>query len=338
MKKRAHFRLGIDFGSVIVPKAARSRGKDTGFVESKLQDYLNIKPLPNAFDAIKRQSTLFNYLIHLHEIRGLQLAAPWKFYHNRPLVYTRRVDNMPSNRAFTRFKYNQVDRMVAISRKIKSVMTEWGFDPGRISVIPSAVGVEKKSDQTHRVRKLKQRFCGRKVVGCVAALEKRKDHFTLLKAAALIKQHRKDVVFLLIGDGNIRAQLETSAREMDLNNVVFEGFQDDPYSYYPIFDVFLMTSRSEGLGSAILDSFSCRIPVVATAAGGIPDIVKNDQTGLLAPVQNPEKIAELILKMLDDANLRMRLAQNAYYLVKRDYSIPKMAKAYGNIYKELVSN
>jgi glycosyltransferase involved in cell wall biosynthesis len=306
------------------------------FIQQALAYRLIIKTINKPFFLHGRLLRKFD-IIQLHEVRGLQLAASWKFYHNRPLVYTRRVDNMPSNHAFTRFKYNQVDRLVTISKKIKSVMIEWGFDPGRISVIPSAVGAEKKSDQAGRVQKLKQRFCGYEVVGCVAALEKRKDHFTLLKVAALIKRHRKDVVFLLIGDGTLRAELEARAREMDLDNVVFEGFQDDPYSYYPIFDVFLMTSKSEGLGSAILDSFSCRIPVVATAAGGIPDIVKHEQTGLLAPVQNPEMIAQLILKILDDTNLRMRVTQNAYHLVKRDYCITKMAKAYGNIYQELVS-
>jgi glycosyltransferase involved in cell wall biosynthesis len=273
-------------------------------------------------------------IIQTHEVRALQLAAFWKFFHGRPLVFTRRVDNMPSNWAFTRFKYKQVDRLIAISRKIKSVMVDWGFSPTLITVIHSAVSMENKA-QPIKVKELKQRFAGRKVVGCIAALEARKDHSTLLDAAALVNEKRNDVVFVLIGDGILREKLEAKAKELNLDNVVFEGYQEDPYSYYPLFDVFLMTSKAEGLGSAILDGFFYRIPVVATAAGGIPEIVKNEQTGLLAPTQDSRKVALDLLRMLDEPDLAHRCTTQAYSLVKQGYSVPEMAKAYDRVYREL---
>jgi glycosyltransferase involved in cell wall biosynthesis len=274
-------------------------------------------------------------IIQIHEVRALQLAAFWKFFHGRPLVFTRRVDNMPSDHAFTRFKYKKVDRLIAISGKIKSVMVDWGFNPALITVIHSAVSTENKA-QPIRVEELKQKFAGRKVVGCVAALEARKDHFTLLDAAALVNEKRNDVVFVLIGDGILREKLETQAKKLNLDNIVFEGYQEDPYSYYPLFDVFLMTSKIEGLGSAILDAFSYRIPVVATAAGGIPEIVENEQTGLLAPVQDSRRIALALLRMLDEPNLCHRCTSQAYSLVEQDFSVPEMAKAYDRVYRELI--
>jgi glycosyltransferase involved in cell wall biosynthesis len=275
-------------------------------------------------------------IIQIHEARALQLAAFWKFFHNRPLVFTRRVDNMPSNHAFTRFKYQQVDRLIAISQKIKSVMVDWGYNPALITVIRSAVRLESTA-QSAKVQALKQRFAGRKVVGCIAALEGRKDHFTLLDAAALVNKKRNDVVFVLIGDGVLRAKLEAEAKARYLDNVVFEGYQEDPYSYYPLFDVFLMTSKAEGLGSAILDAFFYRIPVVATAAGGIPEIVTNEQTGLLAPVRDSKRVALDLLRMLDNPNLRHRCTTRAYSLLERDFSVPVMAKAYDNVYRKLTS-
>ena len=276
-------------------------------------------------------------IIQLHEVRGLQFAAFWKFLHGKPLVFTRRVDNMPSNHFFTRFKYKRVDHLIAISGKIKSVMVEWGFDPGRILVIPSAVSLVSKAQLT-KVHKLKKRFSGRKIVGCVAALEDRKDHFTLLDAATLVNRQRSDVVFVLLGEGVLREKLEAKAKELSLNNVVFEGYQNDPHSYYPIFDVFLITSKSEGLGSAILDAFFYRIPVVATATGGIPDLVVNEQTGLLSPVGSAHKVAQDVLRMLDNQDLRKSCISQAYSLVKRDFCIPVMAGSYDKVYRRLTSS
>jgi glycosyltransferase involved in cell wall biosynthesis len=185
---------------------------------------------------------------------------------------------------------------------------------------------------------LKQRFSGHKIVGCVAALEDRKDHFTLLDAAALVNRQRSDVVFVLLGEGVLREKLEAKAKELSLNNIVFEGYQNDPYSYYPIFDVFLITSKSEGLGSSILDAFFYRIPVVATATGGIPDLIVSGQTGLLSPVGSAQKIAQDLLRMLDDSDLRNRVTTKAYSLLARDFSIPVMARAYDQVYRGLVSS
>lgn len=276
-------------------------------------------------------------IIQLHEVRGLQLAAFWKFLHGKPLVFTRRVDNMPSNHAFTRFKYKQVDHLIAISGKIKSVMVEWGFDPSHITVIPSSLSLISKA-QPAKVQKLKQRFSGRKIVGCVAALEDRKDHFTLLDAATLVNRQRSDVVFVLLGEGVLRKKLEAKAKELSLNNIFFEGYQNDPHSYYPIFDVFLVTSKSEGLCSSILDAFFYRIPVVATATGGIPDLVVSEQTGLLPPVGSAQKIAQDLLRMLDNQDLRKSCISQAYSLVNRNFSIPVMAKSYDKVYRGLTSN
>ena len=276
-------------------------------------------------------------IIQLHEVRGLQLAAFWKFLHGKPLVFTRRVDNMPSNHAFTRFKYKQISHLIAISGKIKSVMVEWGFDPDHITVIPSAINLVSKA-QPAKVQRLKKRFSGRKIVGSVAALEDRKDPFTLLDAASIVNRQRSDVVFVLLGEGVLRDKLEARAKDLSLKNIVFEGYKNDLHSYYPIFDVFLVTSKSEGLGSSILDAFFYRIPVVATAAGGIPDLVVSEQTGLLSPVGSARKIAQDLLLMLDNPELRQRCTSQAYSLVKKDFSIPVMAGSYDKVYRGLTPN
>lgn len=274
-------------------------------------------------------------VVHAHETRGLQLAAVWKTVNRLPLVFTRRVDNPPSGNVLTRAVYARIDCLAAISGNIGAVMNAWGFDPGRVRVIPSAVE-SSPSPREDTVARLRERFRGRKVAGCVASLEKRKDHRTLLRAASLVQNVRQDVVFVLIGDGALGGELEDAARESGLRNVVFEGFQDDPSSYYPVFDLFVMTSRQEGLGSSILDAFASGVPVVATAAGGIPEIVINEETGLLADIGDAGMVADAILRMLSDDGLRTRCTGKARALLTDRFTIDRMAGAYEQVYQEVL--
>jgi glycosyltransferase involved in cell wall biosynthesis len=274
--------------------------------------------------------------VHAHETRGLQLAVLWKPIHHSPIVFTRRVDNPPGRYALNRLKYGAIERLVAISGKIGEVMTEWGFDPSCMRVIRSAVPLRQELSPL-TVANLRQRFHGHKIVGCVASLEKRKDHKTLLDAAAIIQYERDDVLFVMIGDGDLRGELERKASRMGLRNVIFEGHLDDPYPYYGVFDVYVMTSKEEGLGSSILDAFRYRVPVVATAAGGIPEIVRDCQTGLLAQVGNPYAVAQCILRMLKDEALRLKCTENAYALLEQEFTIEKMAYAYESLYREVAA-
>jgi glycosyltransferase involved in cell wall biosynthesis len=274
-------------------------------------------------------------VIHAHETRGIQLAVAWKPIHGRPIVATRRIDTPPSHNPLTRLIYSRLDSLAAVSEKVKSVMNAWEGNSRDIMVIPDSIDMNRHlSDST--LRTLKDRFRSMKVIGCIAALEKRKDHITLLKAASLIQEKRQDVVFVFIGDGDLREELERQAKELHLHNVIFEGYQDDPYPYYPIFDVFVLTSREEGLGSSILDAFFYHVPVVATAAGGIPELVKNGETGLLSGVGDYAGIAGSLLKMLDDTDFRTYCTTNAYGMLAERFSIEAMARSYEGIYLGLI--
>jgi len=97
-----------------------------------------------------------------------------------------------------------------------------------------------------------------------------------------------------------------------------------------------MTSKDEGLGSSILDAFRYHVPVVATAAGGIPEIVTDGETGLLAQVGNPHSVARCIMRMLEDEDLRQRCMEKSYDLLKKQFTVEKMVCAYENLYREVM--
>jgi len=276
-------------------------------------------------------------IVHVHETRGLQVAAFWKPVHKRPVVATRRVDNIPSGDILTRLMYGQVNHLVTVSNMIRYHMGNWGVRDEKITVIHDAVDCGTKPSE-QMVTKLRERFRSKKVIGCVASLEKRKDHHTLLNAASIVQGKRDDIVFLLIGDGDLRPELEREASRLGLNNVVFEGYQDDPYSYYRVFDLFVMTSKQEGLGSSILDAFFYQVPVVVTAVGGMPEIVRDGITGLLAAPGNPEMIAQAILRMLEDATLRSQCIKNARTLLMEKFTIEHMSQSYELVYRGVLSH
>ncbi len=273
-------------------------------------------------------------VVHAHEARGLQAGVFWKLLHRRPLVATRRVDFRPGSGPTTRLKYAQADRLVAISEGVASVMRAWGASPDRLRIVHSAVTTEDQSDPA-RVGELRTRFAGKKIVGCVAALVGHKDHATLLRAAQRIQRDHPEVVFLLLGDGELRGALESQAHTLGLNNVVFEGYSNTPYSYFPVFDVFAMTSREEGLGTSILDAFVYGVPVVATNAGGIPELVRDRVSGLLCAVGDDAAVANAIAEILKDRALADTLRAGARHRLLEEFTVDQMASRYLAMYEEV---
>lgn len=276
-------------------------------------------------------------LVHAHEARGLQAGVLWKLLRRRPLIATRRVDFRPGSGPVTRLKYGQADRVVTISEGVARIMREWGARADRLRIVHSAVSTEDQS-RADRVGELRTRFAGKKIVGCIAALVGHKDHATLLRAARRVQEARSDVQFLLLGEGKLGAALKDQAAALGLRNLSFEGYQDDPYSYLRVFDVFAMTSREEGLGTSILDAFVYGVPVVATNAGGIPELVTDQMTGLLRPVGDDAAIAQSILAVLDNPVLAERLRTGARRRLLEEFTTDQMAARYRAIYAEVSGN
>ena len=178
------------------------------------------------------------------------------------------------------------------------------------------------------------------LVGTVAALVDHKDHWTFLEAAARIVRGEgsaRGAHFLIVGDGPLRAGLEARAGELGIaGRVHFAGFRDDVPEILPALDVLLFTSKEEGLGSSILEAWACGVPVVATAAGGIPELVRDGETGLLAPVGDAEALAGAVGRVLSDPALRAALVAGATARLPT-FGIDRMADGVLAVYREVVA-
>lgn len=253
-------------------------------------------------------------VVHAHDPHALTASAlaASLFGLRPPIVAHRRVDFPVGRGRFARWKYDHpaVRRILCVSRAVADVVRPGVRDPGRLRVIPDGVDPLRFAGARPdgRLRRELGLPAGVPIVGNVAALAGHKDCFTFVDAAALLLASGLRARFVLVGDGPLRGEIARYVRARGLEqDVTLTGFRPDVPAVLPELDVFLFTSREEGLGSSILDAFVCRVPVVATAAGGIPELVEDGVTGVLAPVRDPAALAAGVRRVLADAALRARV-------------------------------
>jgi glycosyltransferase involved in cell wall biosynthesis len=215
-------------------------------------------------------------------------------------VAVRRVD-FPLRGAFSRAKYRACDRVIAVSQAIGSVVERGGVAPSRLRLVYE--GVPDRTPAPGGAEALAALGVppGAPVVGNVAALTGHKDHATLVEAMALLRPHAPEARLVIAGEGELRPALEAQVRERGLHDrVIFAGFRNDLDRLLPAFSVFCLSSHLEGLGTSLLDAMAFGRPVVATAAGGIPEAVEDGVTGRLVPPRDPGALAAALADVLGD--------------------------------------
>jgi len=172
-------------------------------------------------------------------------------------------------------------------------------------------------------------------VGIVGRLAPIKDHGTFLHAAAIVARERPDATFAIAGDGEERARLEPLARRLLGDRVAFLGWVSDPRALYGALDVVVLTSRNEGTPVALIEAMAAGRPVVATSVGGVPDVVDDGRTGLLAPAGDAAGVAAAIDAVLGSAELAGRLTEAGRERSKA-FGLPRLADDLAALYAELL--
>jgi glycosyltransferase involved in cell wall biosynthesis len=173
----------------------------------------------------------------------------------------------------------------------------------------------------------------RRVVGTVGLLKEQKAHTYLLQAAEQLAAHRDDVEWLIVGDGELRAQLEDEARARNVaDRIRFLGQRDDVAEILTAFDVFALSSTYEGMCFAVAEALAAEVPVVATDVGGVSQSVVDGETGLLVPPRDPSALARSIERLLDDGDDAARLARAGRDRVRRLYALATMVERTESLY------
>jgi L-malate glycosyltransferase len=147
-----------------------------------------------------------------------------------------------------------------------------------------------------------------------------------------------DARFVIAGEGELRAALERQIKDHHLEkHVMLLGFRPDVLSLHKAFDLFVMSSVTEGLGTSLLDAMACEKPVVATNAGGIPEVVLEGTTGLLVPPRDHAAMAAAVVRLLRDPALRDRMGAAGLRVVREKFSAERMVQDTLKVYQAVRS-
>jgi len=275
-------------------------------------------------------------------------GAAWllKFFYRRiPLILTlqegKDLDNQSSFIKFARkLLIKRADKITVISEYLKKYVQKIrrnapvivipngvdldnfcrDFSYGELSVLQDQVGIKP----------------GERAIITISRLVPKNGVSDLIRAAAALSEKRKEPVFklLLLGKGEQKNELAKLADDLKIKDkVIFIGQvnHSDLPKYLKISDVFVRPSLSEGLGNAFLEAMAASVPIVGTRVGGIPDFLKNGETGLFCKVGDPEDIAQKIEQVIFDESLRKKIVENAFELMKEKYSWGKIARDYKDL-------
>jgi L-malate glycosyltransferase len=292
-------------------------------------------------------------VIHAHTGHAAGIAA-LAALGGAPLVAHRRVD-FGVGTAARALKYGRAAKTVAVSSAIARILREAGLPEDRISVIPDGLpataeeaawtqgGAARFRPPLPVERAENRRLLAVELgidasmawVGNLAALVPHKDHDTLLAAAVIVLLKRPRTRFLIAGTGPQEARLVDRVNRMGLfGKVLFLGQREDPLLLLQSLDAYVQSSWGEGMGSVLIEAAACGLPIAATTAGGIPDVVEDGATGLLVPPRAPEALADAILKLCDDRALAKRLADEGLRRLPR-FSLARMAADMEKIYDSI---
>ena len=275
-------------------------------------------------------------ILHMHDPHAhtIGLLACTLAPHVRKVV-SRRVDFAPLRNRFSRWKYAASGiHYLAVSNAVRQVLLDSGIPPHHVQTIHSGIDPQRGVN----VPEVAPVFpSGTRVIGTVGHLAGHKGHRYLLEAAKLLLATEPQVGVVIGGTGALRHELEAQAEALGIRpRVCFTGFRRDILSVARQFEIFVFPSYLEGLGTSVLDAMALAKPVVATQAGGIPEMVQDGVTGLLVPPRDPQALAQALLSLLRRPDVAKQFGAAGQQRVVQQFTAERMALQTMHVYHRLV--
>lgn len=248
-------------------------------------------------------------IVHTHTAHAHSIALFAKKKKDKwKLIVSRRVDFRIKKNLFSKWKYKspKVDLFIGVSRQIQKYLLEDGIEPARVIAIHSGIDIQKfkRLPNADGIRKELEINKKTIVIGIIAALVDHKDHITFLHAISKIETE-VPYIAIILGEGKLAPKLKELASKLELNDkVYFLGFKQNIPEYLNLIDIFTLTSKEEGLGTAILDAMAAGKPIVATRGGGIPEMVVHNKGGFLCEVGDSYELALAYKTLIENNSLR----------------------------------
>lgn len=236
-----------------------------------------------------------------------------------------------------RYAIRRADKVISVSKATATWLVEKRkVNPGKVMIIPYGVNLDKFNST---IKSVTRRSIGVNdddiVIGQVSRLNEQKGHTYLIDAAPAIIAKQPKVKFVLVGDGPLRAELTQHIKANGVeDHFILLGFRQDVHEILPLFDVFTLPSLYEGLPNVVLEAMACALPVVATPVDGTKEAVIDKETGFLVPVGDVEQLAEKLLDVVSNDELKLKLGMAGRRRVEDEFSLEGQVKKFENLYEE----
>jgi glycosyltransferase involved in cell wall biosynthesis len=270
-------------------------------------------------------------LVHVHEGRSIYAAWLRRWLSKTPYIATRRVNNPIGEHRMAHLAYRHAACIVGVAPQVADVVRSFEPESKVTVILSSSSGLVADAGESRAIRR---RVGGEFIVGHVGALDNdQKAQDTIIATARLLNESHPEIRFVLVGGGSDEAMLRELAR--GVTNLTFTGFVNNVGDYLSAFDIFILPSRREGIGSILFDAMEHSLPVVVTPVGGVPRIVLEGQNGFLIDVDQPSQLAEAVLRFRSDPALRERMGKTGQQMAV-GHTPPQMADAYLKLYRSIL--
>lgn len=233
-----------------------------------------------------------------------------------------------------------VSKHVVISNEIYNILLARKITKQKkIKIIYNGIDIDKYNLKVIEQQTIPLQDINVPLIGNISNFNPPKDHFTFLLAAKLVLKKYSQAKFMLVGDGPTQKEVENYGKKLGINsNLLFMGTQSDVRGFIKACDFTVLSSLHEGFGNVACESLALECPVVATRVGGIPIIVRDNETGFLVPLKDPKAMAERILYLIEHPLERIRLGKNGRKLVKQKFTTRRWAQEMRSVFMDVLGN
>lgn len=280
-------------------------------------------------------------VVHAHDPHGVAMAATAlsiiSLSPSPLLVASRRIEFRIAHNSFSRWKYDRVDCFIAISEAVRERLIADGIHRDKTTVVHEGVDVERiarlPAAHVHSAFFLPTHA---PIVGNIGALVAQKGQHHLIDAAAIVVRSIPDVRFVVLGEGELRTPLEEQIKRKHLERHVFlAGFRPDALELLKGFDLFALSSLHEGLCTSLVDAMAASKAAVATAVGGVPEVLDDGVTGYLVAARDHDAMAARIIELLKNEPLRTRMGQAGLLRARERFTVERMVSGTMEVYQSL---
>lgn len=268
--------------------------------------------------------------IHSSQAHTLAVMSALVYGLKTPLVLCRTMIKRVDTNFLRKWKYNYkaIKKIICVSQPVVDILKYAVKDHSKLCVVGSVTDVNKFLYEDDGILRRELGILpDYKIIGNIAAFTPMKDLHTWVRTVAELHKRGLKAKYVLIGEGPQEAEIKALIAELGIENEVYlPGFRKDIPQILPEFDLFLFTSNNEPTGGVLLESYACRVPIVAANAGGIPEVVQDGVTGLMAQVGTPASFADKVEQLLNNTALQQQFTDAGYNFLLENFTKEVIAK------------